>query len=402
MALRNRRLRLLGLLASAILFLSALPVRAQMAVPMEIYLGKSQMISLKEPIKKITVASSEIADVDLVTPTQFVVFGNALGATNLIVIDEAGKASFFDVTVRPPIEDSQVLLQVKVAEVNRTAAKDLGINFATNQHSSSVNFGGGSYAGQASPPALSSSGGTTGSSTTSSGLPAVSLAQSISAAIFRFTPNNDVTAVFKALSDKGLLTTLAEPNMVVRSGENGEFHVGGEIPIPITTSTTGGGSAISVTFKPFGIRINISPVIYEDGRISLKIDPAEASELDYANAVTLSGFSIPALKTREVHTAVDLREDETLILAGLISHGDSNTISKFPILGDIPILGALFRSKSFQENKSDLMIFITPKLIQPLAPGTQVAYPGKGGIDPEELKQYRWIPLLPPAVNKPE
>jgi pilus assembly protein CpaC len=398
MAFRYRKIRLLGLLASALFVLSAMPVRAQMAVPMEILLGKSQIITLKEPIKKITVASSEIADVDLVTPTQFVVFGNSLGATNLIVIDEAGKTSFFDVTIRPPIEDYQVLLKVKVAEVNRTAAKDLGINFATINHSSSVNFGGAGYSGQASPPALS----TSGNLNAIRGIPGVSLADSISAAIFRFTPNNDAAAVFKALSDKGLLTTLAEPNMVVRSGENGEFHVGGEIPIPITTATSGGGSAISVTFKSFGISINISPVIYEDGRISLKIDPAEASELDYANAVTLGGFSIPALKTREVSTSVDLREDETLILAGLISHQDSRTVSKFPLLGDIPILGALFRSTSFQKNKSDLMIFITPKLVQPSAPGTEVAYPGKGGPDSEELKQYRWIPLLPPAVNKPE
>jgi pilus assembly protein CpaC len=233
------------------------------------------------------------------------------------------------------------------------------------------------------------------------GIPAVSLAESVSAAIFRFTPNNDAAAVFRALSDRGLLTTLAEPNMVVRSGEKGEFHVGGEIPIPITTATTGGGSAISVTFKPFGIRINISPVMYEDGRISLVINPAEASELDFANAVTLSGFQIPAIKTRQVSTSVDLRESETLILAGLISNQDSRSVSKFPILGDIPILGALFRSTGFQNNETDLMIFITPKVIQPHSAGTEVAYPGKGGPDPEELKRFRWIPLLPPAVNKP-
>lgn len=371
---------------------------AQMAIPTEIHVGKSQIISLKQPIAKVSVAAQEIADVEILSPTHLLIFGKSVGTTNLILFDEAGQTTFFDVAVRPAIESKQVLLQVKVAEVERSALKELGINFSSIQQSSSVNFGGGSFAGKASPPTLQG-GGVAGGGGLPPGLPGVSLTESISAAIIRLTPNNDAAAVIKALSDRGLLTTLAEPNMVVRSGEKGSFHVGGRFPIPITTGTAG---TVSVTFEPFGVRLNFAPVVYEEGRISLAIDPAEVSALDFANAVTLSGFTIPAIRTREIRTVVDLQENETLILAGLINSEDSQSISKFPLLGDIPILGALFRSKRFEKKETDLMIFITPRLIQPLAAGTEVVYPGKGGPTKEELKEFRWIPLLPAAVNVPK
>jgi Flp pilus assembly secretin CpaC len=375
-------------------------VHAQIPVTTEIHVGKSQIISLKQEIAKISVANQEVADVEVISPSRIVIFGKSIGATNLILFDQAGEATFFDVVVRKAIEGKQVLLQVKVAEVERSGLKELGINLASLHHDSSVTFGGGSFAGKASPPGLSTSGGSGGEGLPP-GAPVLSLAESVSAAIIRLTPNNDAAAVIKALSDKGLFTVLAEPNMVVRSGEKGNFLVGGRIPIPVTTAVSGGAGAVSVTFEPFGVRLGIAPEVYEGNRISLVIDPAEVSSLDFANAVTLSGFQIPAFKTREIHTTVDLQENETLVLAGLINHEDSHSISKFPLLGDIPILGALFRSKSFQNKETDLMIFITPRIVQPLEPGAEVGYPGKDGISKEELKQFRWIPLLPPAVNRP-
>jgi Flp pilus assembly secretin CpaC len=384
-------------------FTGSVEVHAQMPVTTEIHVGKSQIISLKQEIAKISVANHEVADVEVISPSQIVIFGKSVGVTNLILFDQAGNSTFFDVAVRQAIEGKQVLLQVIVAEVERNSLKDLGVNFVTLHHdpTSPVDFGGGSYSGKASPPAVGSTAIEGGSVT--SGLPALTLAESVAAAIFRFTPNNDAAAVIKALSEKGLMRTLAEPNLVVRSGEKGKLLVGGRFPIPIIESGGGAGgiAAVTIQYEEFGVRIDMSPDVYEDGRISLVIDPAEVSSLDYANAVTISGFQIPAIKTREVHTTVDLQENETLVLAGLINHEDSHGISKFPLLGDIPILGALFRSKSFQNKETDLMIFITPRIVQPLKPGAEFGYPGKDGISKEELKQFRWIPLLPPAVNRP-
>jgi len=389
--------------------LSSLPLPsqslAQMAIPTEIQVGKSQIISVKKPISKISVASQEIADVDVMSPTQVIVFGKTAGSTNLVILDETGQTSFFEVVVRPAIQSKQVLLQVKVAEVDRSGLKELGLNFSTLQKDGSILSGGASYGGQVSPPAVLS--GTTGFSgqSASSGLPGVTLAESVSAAVLRFTPNNGTAAVLKALSDKGLITTLAEPNMVVRSGEKGHFLAGGRFPIPVVQGGGGGAggvATVTVQYEQFGVRLDMSPVAFDDGRISLLIDPAEVSSLDFANAVTISGFHIPAVTTREVHTTVDLQENETLILAGLISNEESRNISKIPLLGDIPILGALFRSTRFQKKETELMIFITPKIIQPLAAGTEVTYPGKEPPSKEELKEFRWIPLLPGSVNPPK
>lgn len=379
--------------------------QAQTAIPTEIQVGKSQIISVKKPITKISVASADIADVDLMSPTQVVVFGKSAGSTNLILVDDLGQTTFFEVAVRPAIQSKQVLLQVKVAEVDRNGLKELGINFATLQKDGSILYGGASYGGKASPPAVSGSTGISSAGVSAaSGLPALTLAESVSAAIFRLTPNNATTAVVKALSDKGLLTTLAEPNMVVRSGEKGHFLAGGRFPIPVIQGGGGAGgvAAVTVQYEQFGVRLDMSPVVFDDGRISLLIDPAEVSSLDFANAVTISGFNIPAVQTREVHTTVDLLENETLILAGLISNEESRNISKIPLLGDIPILGALFRSTRFQKKETELMIFITPKIIQPLAAGTEPAYPGKEPPSQEELKEFRWMPLLPNAVNVPK
>jgi pilus assembly protein CpaC len=383
----------LGGCAMIAVLCTGMPARAQTAITTEVVVGKSQILTLKQPIAKVSLGAQEIADVEVLNPTHLLLFGKSVGTTNLILFDDAGQPTFFDVVVRQAIEPRQILLQVKVAEVDRSALKELGINFATiqNPKGPGVTAGGGSFSGGAS-----SFGGT-------SVAPAVTLADSIAAAIVRSSSHNLSTVVIKALIDKGLLTTLAEPNMVVRSGEDGKFLAGGRFPIPVVTGGgTGGVTAVTIQYEEFGVKLNVSPVAYEDGRISLAIDPAEVSSLDFANAVTISGFSIPAIQTRTIHTVVDLHEDETLILAGLLSNEETRNISKFPILGDIPILGALFRSTRFQKKQTDLMIFITPKFVQPLAPETAVAYPGKGGPTNGQLKEFQWMPGVSDTVNLPK
>jgi pilus assembly protein CpaC len=392
---QNWKTWILGLCAIIAVLCVAGPARAQTAIPTEVVAGKSQILTLKQPIAKVSVGAQEIADVEVMNPTHLLLFGKSVGTTNLITFDDAGQATFFDVTVRNAIEPRQVLLQVKVAEVDRKAMKDLGINFVTIQKDGATLFGGASYAGQASAPSLDPT----------TNLPALTLAESVSAAITRLTPHNATAVAIKAMAEKGLLNTLAEPNMVVRSGEKGQFLAGGSVPIPVVQSsggTVGTIPAVTIEYKEYGVKLNVSPIAYEDGRISLVIDPAEVSTLDYANAVTISGFQVPAIQQRTIHTIVDLHEDETLILAGLLSNEEVRDISKFPFLGDIPILGALFRSTSFQKKQTDLMIFITPKFVEPLAPATAVAYPGKGGPTKEELKEFHYIPTFSDLINPPK
>jgi Flp pilus assembly secretin CpaC len=378
--------------------------RAETAITTEVLVGKSQILTFQQPIAKVSVGAEEIADVEVINPTHLLLFGKSVGSTNLIIFDDAGQPTFFDVSVRSAIEPRQILLQVRVAEVDRNALKELGVNFVTIQADGSMIYGGGSFAGQVSSPAVNTGTGISGTSD-ASGLPALSIADSVSAAIFRFTSHNSSAAIIHALAEQGLLTTLAEPNMVVRSGEKGNFLAGGRYPIPVVQGGgggIGGAAAVTIQYEDYGVKLNVSPVAYEDGRISLAIDPAEVSALDFANAVTLSGFRVPAITTRTVHTVVDLHENETLILAGLLSNDVERNISKFPILGDIPILGALFRSTRFQKKQTDLMIFITPKFVEPLAPATEVAYPGKGGPTKEELKDFKWMPTISDLINKPK
>jgi pilus assembly protein CpaC len=174
----------------------------------------------------------------------------------------------------------------------------------------------------------------------------------------------DFAVFMRALDDKGGLKILAEPNLVVANGAEGKFLVGGEFPIVINTAT-GGTAAYSVTYKEFGIRLNFQPKISSNGEIYLTVSQ-EVSELDYANAVTLQGFRIPALKIRKAESGLQLADGQTFVLAGLLDNKVSRQVTKFPLLGDIPILGTLFRSTRYQNNETELMVMVTPKIVRPL------------------------------------
>ncbi len=366
------------------------------AVPVEVMSGQATIVSLNTAVAKVSLANSQVADVELISPTRMVIYGKAPGTTNLFLFDRSGQAAMFDVTVRPPIQDDQVVLQVKVAEVSRSFLRELGANFVKLTSDAAVS----SYAGKASPPALATGAGQffagsgSSSGTSSGGSPALSLADTISTA-FVYNPAA-LAAVIRAEQDRGLIRTLAEPNLVVRSGEKGSLLAGGRFPVPVTQAVTGGGGAVSVQYQDFGVKLNFAPEVYGDGRISLKIDPAEVSSLDFANAVILSGFRIPALKTRSTSTTVDLKEGETLILSGLLEDDLARSVAKFPLLGDIPILGALFRSASYQAGLTDLVFMITPKIVKPYAVGEAVPPPptAKALTDREE-RDLSFFPLMP-------
>jgi pilus assembly protein CpaC len=178
----------------------------------------------------------------------------------------------------------------------------------------------------------------------------------------------------RALASTGALRVLAEPTVVAASGETASFLSGGEIPVPIASAGTSGGTTVTIEWKEFGIKVNFVPTIVDEGVINLKIAP-EASSLDFSNGVQVSGFFIPAIRTRKAETTVELRHEEKLVIGGLIMEEEVDFESKIPILGDIPLLGYLFRGVQKSTTVTELLIVVSPKIVRALAPGTRVPLP---------------------------
>ncbi|MEJ2698026.1 MAG: pilus assembly protein N-terminal domain-containing protein [Candidatus Sulfobium sp.] len=291
-------------------------------------------------------------------------------------------------------EAEQIVLEVRVAQINKTKLKELGLSTLIKGTSAE---GFSNLAGAPSEQSTSTVG-AAGTVTTTSGVQGIA---GNASALGSFTPldtfqlgvsyfPSGVGAVLRALASKGLAKVLAEPNLVVRSGEKGDFLAGSEVPIQ-TVSGVGGQLTPSITYKKVGVEINFAPQVLETGAIRLRIDPAQVSNIQ--QFISLSGILAPIIDTRQVTTSVDLKSGESLILAGLLSDEMKKNIQKIPILGDIPILGALFRSTSDELTKTDLAFFITPKLVKPLAPGVKPELPGEKPLTPEEEGEYEWIPF---------
>jgi pilus assembly protein CpaC len=197
-----------------------------------------------------------------------------------------------------------------------------------------------------------------------------SVSQVVSALnIFLFNPNIHLGAAITALQNKNLFQILAEPNLITESGKEATFLAGGEFPYPLVQNIGGSSSSgISVQFKEYGIRLSFTPILMADGTIHLKVKP-EVSTLDYANAVTLSGFTLPALSARRVESEMNLADGQTFAIAGLVDNRVTELMSKIPGIGDIPILGKLFQSKSLSKSKNELLVIVTPHIVRPLPAG---------------------------------
>jgi pilus assembly protein CpaC len=226
--------------------------------------------------------------------------------------------------------------------------RDLGSSYA------SVNGGPSVYASGGGPASL-----------TSSTLPALGTTFAGSALnLFLFNSGLGTAAYIRALQTQGALRELAEPNLIAMDGKEASFLAGGEFPVPIVQ---GGGdkSTVSVIFKEYGVRLNFKPTIVDEDHIRLDLEP-EVSTIDFANGVKFDGFLIPALRTRRAKTSVELRDGQSFALAGLLDNNETRSLSKVPVLGDVPVLGALFKSKSFQKNETELMFFVTAQLVKPV------------------------------------
>ncbi len=196
-------------------------------------------------------------------------------------------------------------------------------------------------------------------------------------------PRIQMQVFMRALADNALLKILAEPNLVAISGETATFLAGGEFPIPVPQ----GFQTITIEYREFGVRLNFTPVVRGHQRIRLRVAP-EVSELDFANGITLEGIRVPALRTRASETTVELGSGETIAIAGLLSEQANGVASRVPGIGDVPIIGALFRSVRFQRSQTELVILVTPEIIAPLDAHQKVSLPGEEMTDPSDTELY--------------
>ena len=285
----------------------------------------------------------------------------------------------------------QVMLEVRFLEVSRTAGRDLGVNlFAANANGTNVlNTGlGGVVPGatrrvpigginQQQPPRTGVGANPTGS------LPLLGTAATLASGA---TPYGSLlTSVLRhngfsldslvtALETKGVLRRLAEPNLMTLSGDAARFLAGGEFPVPIPTTSSGGFPTISIEYKKFGVELAFVPTVLSRGVINLRVEPS-VSELDFANAITIAGTTVPSLTRRDARTTVELRDGQSFAIAGLLQSRNRQEVSQVPWIGSVPVLGTLFRSSSYQQEETDLVIIVTPRLVAPAVPGQQLASP---------------------------
>jgi pilus assembly protein CpaC len=206
--------------------------------------------------------------------------------------------------------------------------------------------------------------------------------------ITRFSGGGATWTVFiDALKEDGLVKVLAEPTLIALSGKSAYFLAGGEYPIPVPQGGGGvGGTTITIDYKSFGVGLKFTPTVLSSGKINMQVAP-EVSELDFSNAVTIQGYVVPALTTRRVATTIELADGQSFAIAGLLREDLREIVQKFPVLGDIPILGVLFRSTYYQKNESELVIIVTPHLVKPLDMAKQTL-PTDSFIEPDDFEFY--------------
>jgi len=396
------------------------------AAPLRVMVGKSLLINTTERLKRVSVTDPTVADALVVTPTQVLVNGLAPGEISLLIWDELERSRSFDlrvdvditsaadevhrifpdekISISPsrsaivlsghvttedvakhagaiasaysknvvnvltfgPVGAQEVLLEVKFAEVDRTAVMQLGANLFmpglgnTVALSQTGQFGSLNVSNTSTTTVTNPDGTTT--TTTAASAPIVHINDFLNLFIARTDLN--IGAVIKALQQKNLLQILAEPNLIAVNGKEASFLAGGEFPFPVAQPSGQGLSTVTIQFREFGVRLKFTPVIQPNGNIHLRVVP-EVSTLDFTNAVTVGGTTVPAISTRKADTEFELQDGQSFVIAGLIDNRVTNITSKVPWLGDIPVLGNFFKSKSVQKSRGELMVLCTARRVSP-------------------------------------
>jgi pilus assembly protein CpaC len=448
----GRRRVLAWLLLVAMLATGAMPALAdeQGVVRLEVTIGKSQVVELKEPFTRVSVTNPAVADVFVVTPNQLLVSGKAVGTTSLVVFYPR-KTVFFDIFVQTDlallrerlkqvapkdeidvqtaqesliltgtstseqvmagavevasvfapkgkvisllsvsdIRPQQVLLQVHVAEATRQALKELG--FSVRALGDTLQAG--ATPGNAFFPGLGTLGAVAargladqafGKNTPDFAFPGSNF--------FLSTGTRDYAMLVRALAERDLFRTLAKPNLVTHSGREAKFLSGGEFPYPVAQEN----NRVTIEFKEFGVGILFTPVVVDGDTINLKIRP-EVSSLDFSQGLVAAGFAIPVLRKNQAATNISLRDGETFAIAGLVNNEVRQAVAKIPILGDIPILGTLFRSTRFQNNETELLFLVTVKLVKPDPVGSPFTPDAAAlfNLREKEKKEFTLVPGIP-------
>ncbi len=422
-------------------------VEARTGATLNLPINKSQTLRVPRPFARIAIGNSDIADVQPVSTTVAYLLGRKIGTTNLTLYDKSGQMiAVVDVVVSPdamglkqklaevlPTESigvqvandavilsgtlssavaveramtiaeayapkkvinsmglgtaQQILLEVRFAEMQRGTVKALGI--------SQVSYGNN----------VSGSTAVNGGTVTAPGLGTGAAAFSASLGFA------GLGIRLQALEQQGLIRTLAQPNIIALSGETANFLAGGEFPVPTGVTLNG---QVAIEFKQFGVGLSFTPTLLEDGLINLLVAP-EVSSLDPAAGIDLGSLRIPGLRVRRARTTLELRDGQTFALAGLIQNDFRDTVSRVPLLGRIPILGALFRSQSFERQETELVILVTPRIVRPVAAGTALKVPTDRVVEPSDADFFLMgrseakgagglaLPLPGPAsaINKP-
>lgn len=416
------------------------------ATEIDLLVGRSTVLNVGSTITRVSLTVPDIADAMVTAPTQLLIHGKQPGTISLFVWDRSGAIKTYEVKVRrdltalvahlkqlfpgEPIEvrgsgkdvvlsgtvastyvrekaaevaagyvekkenvvnllrqqegvaSNQVMLRVRFAEVSRSALQELGATYIANGYKNDW-FGRVGTQQFAAPDFDSDRAG--------------GLVFSDFLNIFVFNAKEGLGGVMRALQNKGLFQSLAEPNLVSTSGKEASFLAGGEYPYPVIQAGAQ-SNAVTIMFKEFGIRLTFTPTVLGGDLINLKVKP-EVSALDFANAVTLEGFRVPALSTRRTETEVELRDGQTFAIAGLMNNTLTNSMSKIPGIGDIPILGLLFRSRAHQKNQTELVVMITPTIVRRGQMGVSEGLPSP--MEPYLAAPPRRYPNPDPYLGSP-
>jgi pilus assembly protein CpaC len=393
-------------------------------------------------VKRISVANGEIAEAVATSTTEIVINGKSPGDTTLIVWDKTGNRSVLTIHVLPmssridlvrdeimreagqqvsltaqdglfflngmtqdltsadrafeiastlgkvvnmlrvstPASSPQILLKVRFADIDRSISNQFAFNlFGASPTKGQGGSSTGQYGGNPTVTGLGSS----GAQSTFSNL----------LNVFYFRPDINIGAILQDLSSKNLLQILAEPNLLAVSGKPASFLAGGEFPFPTLQGGGSGVGQITIQFREFGIKLNFTPTLTPRGTIRLEVKP-EVSSLDYANGLTVSGFTVPGLDTRRVDTEVELKDGQSFVIAGLLNNQITEQLSRMPGLASIPLLGKLFQSRSVTNSNSELLIVVTPQLVTPMpagekTPNLNMPEPFLNGTDPAAPQALR-------------
>jgi pilus assembly protein CpaC len=295
-------------------------------------------------------------------------------------------------------EVRQVQLSVIAAEISLTKLRELGLDFAIFGRTTSFQSRGGSQAGFPSGGLLQEI--TPATPGGKVDIPGLTFGGGTSAILTHVSNRAQIATLYRLFQNRDVTEILAQPNLVIKNGRSGGFLAGGEFPFPVPQSSGIGNQAISIEFKPFGVRLDFVPTITWYNTIDIRVFP-EVSDIDPTVSVVVSGISVPGLRVRRSVSRLELREGETVIISGLLDRRILKDLTKLPILGDIPFLGALFRSTRFREQETELVFVITPRIIKPLKAGETPQIPSVQKYDDPDMRQIP-LPSSEPQADSPE